>query len=421
MSASQPILLYAELLSNIRQVSIGCSLHSPSSSDTQVIVSPDGLEFTVNHDGIKTSIRLPACVSSPQKLSVQNLDTKSLSWRLPLSSTLGQSREFLNASEEQAIPWSASDLQSESPIACRTCHAAIVESGHIKVWKDLPSENWAEMMEFWHCHKPHDHGHGHGDDLTSKGYGASSRISAQSGVGFVDLTSFLLSETDISMSAITHSPPSLESHNRIDDPDKKPQNDESHDLQVTNLPVFCSNCHNQCGVMDSQGSSASFSLFKWQVHVNEKTLSDSEILPTLSHCVSAMLLATRARSGCSKSIMIPMKQQAPPTQGIPPVNSITESESLLNIWVWNTSITFSSSMEARSPIKAMKVFYRMVGQDEANKMLDSMTSDVQDITLPADVINTIIHILRSSSPLLPQSNQQYLNWTVGLLEKWEER
>lgn len=173
--------------------------------------------------------------------------------------------------------------------------------------------------------------------------------------------------------------------------------------------------------MDSQGSSASFSLFKWQVHVNEKTLSDSEILPTLSHCVSAMLLATRARSGCSKSIMIPMKQQAPPTQGIPPVNSITESESLLNIWVWNTSITFSSSMEARSPIKAMKVFYRMVGQDEANKMLDSMTSDVQDITLPADVINTIIHILRSSSPLLPQSNQQYLNWTVGLLEKWEER
>lgn len=203
MSASQPILLYAELLSNIRQVSIGCSLHSPSSSDTQVIVSPDGLEFTVNHDGIKTSIRLPACVSSPQKLSVQNLDTKSLSWRLPLSSTLGQSREFLNASEEQAIPWSASDLQSESPIACRTCHAAIVESGHIKVWKDLPSENWAEMMEFWHCHKPHDHGHGHGDDLTSKGYGASSRISAQSGVGFVDLTSFLLSETDISMSAVS--------------------------------------------------------------------------------------------------------------------------------------------------------------------------------------------------------------------------
>lgn len=66
----------------------------------------------------------------------------------------------------------------------------------IKAWKDLPSENWAEMMEFWHCHKPHDHDQRDPESLASKGYGANNAISAQPGIGFVDLTSFLFAESD---------------------------------------------------------------------------------------------------------------------------------------------------------------------------------------------------------------------------------
>jgi hypothetical protein len=66
----------------------------------------------------------------------------------------------------------------------------------LKTWKDLPSENWAEMMEFWHCHKPHDHDAKDEDSLGKKGYGASSAIAAQPSVGLVDQTSFLVSEVD---------------------------------------------------------------------------------------------------------------------------------------------------------------------------------------------------------------------------------
>jgi hypothetical protein len=82
-------------------------------------------------------------------------------------------------------------------------------TGKIKAWKDLPSENWAEMMEFWHCHKPEDdHGKDH-EHLTSKGYGARSMIGAQLGVGFVDLTSFLFSESDTTHVEVRHSLPHL--------------------------------------------------------------------------------------------------------------------------------------------------------------------------------------------------------------------
>ncbi|EAQ89347.1 hypothetical protein CHGG_05966 [Chaetomium globosum CBS 148.51] len=101
--------------------------------------------------------------------------------------------------------WSATDLDPESGVACRQCATEVVCSGSVKVWKDLPSENWAEMMEFWHCHKP-DHHHHHNpseedgkageESLAARGYGASSAISAQEGVGFVDLTTLLFEERD---------------------------------------------------------------------------------------------------------------------------------------------------------------------------------------------------------------------------------
>lgn len=199
MNSTNPILVYAERLSNIRQISISCSLHTPATLETKASITPNGQILTVNHDGVKASVRLPGPVLSTQQINpVWPVGAKDLSWRLPLAPAGSASQE------EHDVPWSANDLQPESPIVCRQCQATVVDTGLIKVWKDLPSENWAEMMEFWHCHKP-DHGHAHDESLASRGYGANSRISAQSGVGFVDLTSFLLAETDISASTVSSS------------------------------------------------------------------------------------------------------------------------------------------------------------------------------------------------------------------------
>ncbi|RYO81067.1 hypothetical protein DL766_004789 [Monosporascus sp. MC13-8B] len=96
----------------------------------------------------------------------------------------------------------------------------------------------------------------------------------------------------------------------------------------------------------------------------------------------------------------------------------THTRSLLNIWVFNGNITFSSTEEPKSPLSAVKVLYRLVGEEEANKMLESMTSDVQDIALPADGIDTVTGILGKSNNLLPESDRHFREWTVGLLEKW---
>ena len=209
------ITIYAELLSNIRQVSVVASLASASDSHTRADVTENGTEIRIHHGDEVHSLTLPARVAVSSQLPLPGQSTNVLSWRLPMPKDADSLRLPGQAPVSQSVPWDASSLQPGSTIHCRNCSSIIVTGGSIVTWKDLPSEDWAEMMEFWHCHKPHDHNHDHDqsndhhkqkqkqkqeqeqeEHLTRRGYGASSAITARPGVGFVALTSFLLSETD---------------------------------------------------------------------------------------------------------------------------------------------------------------------------------------------------------------------------------
>ncbi|PNH36167.1 hypothetical protein VD0004_g9943, partial [Verticillium dahliae] len=204
MATHDTVVIYAELLPNIRHISVAVSLPSPVDASTSVQTSAHGDSILVTHRGESTEARLPGPVSAPSALPIPATPPSgptSLAWRLPVSTsvTLPSTRHEL----QPTVPWSAHDLTPKAAVACRQCGEAVVPEGRLHVWKDLPSENWAEMMDFWHCHKPHDHGqekNGDGDHddehLTKRGYGANSSIAAQTRVGFVDLTSFLLAEED---------------------------------------------------------------------------------------------------------------------------------------------------------------------------------------------------------------------------------
>ncbi|KAJ8132944.1 hypothetical protein O1611_g680 [Lasiodiplodia mahajangana] len=396
MSPPQSILIYAELLSNIRQVSVGCILPTPISTATQAAVAADGRTLTVAHHGSSVNLQLPERVLPLSQLPVPKLGGTRLSWRLPL--TVPLAGRILPASEE-LVPWSGLDLEPGSAVVCRTCKSAIVDAGTLKVWKDLPSENWAEMMEFWHCHKPHNHKHDNDEEhLANRGYGASSRITAQPGVGFVDLTSFLLADSDL----VSYSISGPTATDIVGNEGK------------ATTTLHCTSCKTQLGVRNDQAQS--ISIFKWQVLIKQQNGNIPELSPSLAQCVSAMLLATMARSGCSKSILLPMKGLSP--DGSKPENAV-DVQGLLNIWVFNANITFSSTEAPISPLTAVKVFYRTISKEEADKMLDSITSDVQDISLPIEAITTIAGLLKESNAFVPESDRKFKEWTVGLLEKWD--
>lgn len=201
------ITLYAEVLLNIRTATLFASLRTVKNESTKAFLSTDGYSITVSHDGESATIRLPIKAEGGGDAAL-NLpavpQTKQLSLRLQIKEQEGSDLfTSVHAEDRKAnvVPWDGASLNAtkSARILCKNCKSRILPRGKVLEWRDLPNENWAEMMDFWHCHKPdehHLHGHEHEDVVSRKGYSAGSRLKAASGIGFVDLLTLLLSEQD---------------------------------------------------------------------------------------------------------------------------------------------------------------------------------------------------------------------------------
>jgi hypothetical protein len=194
--------MYAELLSNIRQISVIVALEEPCDLTTKVQLSADGRRFILHHGAVESSLDLPGQAPLSFWLQEPAFGANELTWRIPLA---GQpTRASMDTIQSNAAPWSSKVLGEETEFMCRACGAVVVKRGSIRVWKDLPSENWAEMMDFWHCHKPDVRGAIDSSPpneaveqlAASRGYGAHTKFTPAPGIGFVDLTTFLLADAD---------------------------------------------------------------------------------------------------------------------------------------------------------------------------------------------------------------------------------
>jgi hypothetical protein len=206
-SNESSITLYAELLLHIRTITLFASLHSFHTHATKATLHADGASITVTHEGASATIRLPIKVQGGGDAALEipsQPPKKDLTLRLQMEEKEGT--DFLGgvrAEERKAniVPWDGASLNAmkDVELVCKSCRGVIVRKGAIDEWRDLPNENWAEMMDFWHCHKPdehHLHDHTHEAAAEKKGYAAGNRLQALAGVGFVDLASLLLKEQD---------------------------------------------------------------------------------------------------------------------------------------------------------------------------------------------------------------------------------
>ncbi|KAF9879116.1 snf2 family helicase [Colletotrichum karsti] len=394
--------IYAELLTNIRQLSVAVTLPSPADRSTQGVVASDGATLTIAHAGSQTHFSLPGKVVAPRNgvLPSPHPGSLILSWRLPLSET---SALTARGPLDEPVPWAATDLLAESAVRCRSCEEVVVSEGKVREWKDLPSENWAEMMDFWHCHKPTDHEHGEEPEhLAKRGYGANSSIAAQNGVGLVDLTSLLFTEADCS--GLVFSSSSFEAGSDTSSAVLAGEADPPPRM----LYVFGRGCKNHIGFFNVAISSVM--LFKWQVSCRT---ASSGVPPSSSDCLAATLIATMSRSGSSKSVVVPTFSSSQST------GDGDESKSpSLYLWIMNGNITYASSQrEGKWP--AIKLLYKEITQQEADSMLETLTSDVQEVNLPTAEIARATEVLRDSNGLLPQSERVFKEFSVGLLRKWQ--
>lgn len=139
-------------------------------------------------------LNLPGNVTPAASLALRicKPGEQTLCYRLPVLPSKHPSAEA-----ENYVPWTAMELNKEAATLfnCRVCGAEVIPKNRIKTWKDLPSGNWEEMMDFWHCHRP-DESHRHIDRPRyaplQQGY------VAEPGIALVDLTYFLIAEADCS-------------------------------------------------------------------------------------------------------------------------------------------------------------------------------------------------------------------------------
>jgi hypothetical protein len=191
------IRIYAELLNNIRAVTLVVSLQSESNHQTKASLSADGQSVSISHEGVSASIRLPTQMSGggTATLAIPAAPSNNLTLRLQLQEKAPGLLKLEDESDENITPWSASDLGSTTLLKCKSCNINLAKPGALRDWRDLPSENWAEMMDFWHCHKPHDETSSLADQL-GKGYSASNQLRAIPSIGFVAPLHVLLAEDD---------------------------------------------------------------------------------------------------------------------------------------------------------------------------------------------------------------------------------
>jgi hypothetical protein len=201
------ITLYAELLLHVRTISLFASLRTHHSHETTAKLNSNGACITVTHEGRTASINMPFEVKGGGDAEMtlpSEPHSKDITLRMQLEELEDSDLLGTLQSEERkvnVVPWDGASLdkQSDLIVRCKSCQSILVPQDKISQWRDLPNENWAEMMDFWHCHKPdehHLHDHTHEAAMESKGYAASTRLQASRGLGFVDLTSFLLNPQD---------------------------------------------------------------------------------------------------------------------------------------------------------------------------------------------------------------------------------
>ena len=190
-----PLSIYAELLLNIRQVTTLVSLPSLCNETTKLEISADRTSISITHEKEYAEAKLPCRVADNGSLKVPLIPAKELSFRLSLDEDFNTPTKTQIARGDQ-WPWPASSMTSDTQIACRSC-STLLSNASSRTWHALPSENWAEMMDFWHCHKPDFEGaRPNESQRLAKGYSAFNRLGPTAGIVLVDITSFLLLRDD---------------------------------------------------------------------------------------------------------------------------------------------------------------------------------------------------------------------------------
>ncbi|KAF7192559.1 Uncharacterized protein HII31_06106, partial [Pseudocercospora fuligena] len=413
------IHLYAEHLVNIRALSIQAALSTVSNKQTRATLSAEGDTLTLEHEGESASIKLPIQVPGGHNdatLTIPAAPTKDLSFRVSLQEKPESNGLLTNGTidSENVVPWAADVLTADTEIRCVHCTSVLVQRHSVRVWKNLPSENWAEMMDFWHCHRPHvPHNHDH--KTPAKGYGADSTLTIQSGVGLVDPVDFVLAPEDCtSLKVGALNSPCHPSFVCTSGPKRtgpfRPQGRKlwkRWDMAISSIVssdhdeiLRCATCNTIVGHVHTSGG--------YKLQKQHLSLSASPSHKSASYSpekwLACLLLASIDTQGVRKFT----------------VRSTTSDHVALKLWIFTPDINVSSSAAiASEPMRAVKVFWQdctLLSDDIG--ALNRQALMEGELELPPQEMDQLRDKLMRSKFVLPEPARKFQNWDVALLPRF---
>ncbi|RMZ90796.1 hypothetical protein DV736_g1976, partial [Chaetothyriales sp. CBS 134916] len=382
------IYLYAELLIHIRRLTLyGCLAEGKKiggPGGTKLLLAPNKKIITAVHKGESARIYLPSKISGTAGVTFPMGKGTEFSARLTLGDTNELEKVVDGREEGIEAPWSATDLDD----GCEE-------------WKNLPSEHWADLMDLWFCHKPHEDGEDEAGE--NKGFGAKSQLRVSEGTGLVNVLSLLLHQEDCSSIKVSSLGAAA-----IDINIGKPISIGSSSIsRSTQDLLLCEKCSTFLGTLSGDISQNSCRLFKSALSVQRQSYD-------LSVFIGAQLLHL-IQNSISRRVIIHTATTA--------ATSAQSAEGIL-AWVFIPDIYYASSQSPSNPffIRAMKVLYKVI--DNPLELLDSPTSTVEELPLPAIAYSEFKSSFESSAKILPHSARTFKmgsdEWNVGLVERWEK-
>jgi hypothetical protein len=137
-------------------------------------------------------------------------------------------------------------------------------------------------------------------------------------------------------------------------------------------------------------------------------------------CLAATLLATVSRSGSAKAVILPISQHHAQPGGAASTDPAEKSDSALHVWILNQNISYTSTGTTEGIKPAIKLLYRVISHADADKLIEPVTSDVQDLSLAQAALKEAMERLSETNGLLPQGQRHYQEWRVGLLDRYEK-
>ncbi|CAR23024.1 putative polyadenylation protein [Lachancea thermotolerans CBS 6340] len=346
----------AEYLPRIRTVVI--TIESPKEVHVKGL-EPESVELA-NDQGARYVIELPhrVVIDSSQNSFQSYKDYKTL--RLRAVEDKGDRDLYKNRSLNfmmQVVPqrWMKRDLLGEEfQLRCKDCESCVLAKKDCVQINEMPSEFWAELMDYWHCHKP-----ASSDGMRVDRY---AKLSPLPGELLVGNSFFLISSS-------------------------WPGNQLSFEGDNT----ACSKCSSVLGCLSTDNL---YKINKWNLGLVRN--GRKEVYPPEHFVISALLDLLNA-DGARK---IKLKCQ--------------DSSQHLLLWIFAVGLQVTLPLGNRVS-NCMKVYYKEEKVDES-AINASKVQNIEELAVPAIAFSSFIEKLKTAHQQLPAVVKKMDNWSLGFVE-----